>query len=98
MPYAPNLSRLLGLPGLVSLAVAMVLTLAACGDDGPANGADTAFAKSFCQNVMAWSDGSVLKVNAFQDASDSMTDPAQRKARYLTAFDHLQANADAFQA
>ena len=84
--------------GRLSLAVAIVLTLAACGDDGPAKGADTVFAKSFCPKVMAWSDGSVLKVNAFQDASDSMTDPAQRKARYLKAFDDLQANADAFQA
>jgi hypothetical protein len=48
--------------------------------------------------VMAWSDGSVFKVNAFQDASGSITDPSQRKARYLTAFDDLQANADAFEA
>jgi hypothetical protein len=83
---------------LLSLAVAASLVLAACGDDGPAKGADTEFAKSFCPKVMAWSDGSVFKVNAFQDASGSITDPAQRKARYLTAFDDLQANADAFEA
>jgi hypothetical protein len=83
---------------LLSLAVAASLVLAACGDDGPAKGADTEFAKSFCPKVMAWSDGSVFKVNAFQDASDSITDPAQRKARYLQAFDDLQTNADAFQA
>jgi hypothetical protein len=84
--------------GAVTLVVALALTLAACGSDGPAKGAETSFAKSFCPKVMAWSDGSVFKVNAFQDASDSITDPAQRKARYLQAFDDLQANADAFQA
>ena len=93
-----KLDRRLARGGVLSLAVAIALTLAACGSDGPANGADTAFAKSFCPKVMAWSDGSVFKVNAFQDASDSITDPAQRKARYLQAFDDLQANADAFES
>jgi hypothetical protein len=89
-------SRRLARHGVLALTVA--LTLAACGDDGPAKGADTPFAKSFCPKVMAWSDGSVFKVNAFQEASGGITDPAQRKARYLQAFDDLQANADAFEA
>ena len=83
---------------ILSLAVVGALTLAACGDDGPAKGADTPFAKSFCPKVMAWSDNSVFKVNAFQEASNSITDPAQRKARYLQSFDELQANADDFEA
>jgi hypothetical protein len=82
----------------LSLTIAAALALPACGSDGPATGADTQFAKSFCPKVMAWSDGSVFAVNAFQDASSAMSDPAQRKARYLQAFDDLQTNADEFEA
>ena len=97
MTNSTHTSRRLARGGALSLTVALALTLAACGD-GAAKGAETSFAKSFCPKVMAWSDGSVFKVNAFQDASGSISDAAQRKARYLKAFDDLQTNADAFQS
>jgi hypothetical protein len=67
--------------------VAVVAALAACVDDGPG---DVTLAESLCPTVQAWSDATVDAVEGFRVASREL-DPTGRRARYVQAFDELEA-------
>lgn len=64
------------------LAAVAVLALSACSPDH-------ALADRLCPVVRDWSAATVKAVNQFQDESLELTDPGERRAAYLQAFERI---------
>ena len=71
-----------------TLAIGMLLGASACGNDG--GGTSPAVPDgSFCDVVLAWSDGVVGTLNQFSRESPDVADVSARRALYLKAWDGL---------
>ena len=79
----------------IAAALAGGLVLTACGSDGDSSSAAPATPEgSFCDVVLAWSDGVVGTVNQFGRRSPDASDVAARRSLYLQAWDGLGSLAD----